>query len=251
VGLTAAMLVGWLALGLTPQDDKALSQAIKKFQHDFSRPGAGDDEKINAIQYLAQIHHDQVVKAFSPLLTSDSLAVRMMVARTLSQFAGVAEAPKELLGALQSTANAGRKWSAVRIEILRGLGVLAYKPAAAEIGKLIGDREVWVAKAAIDACSRIRFEEAVPLLIKALARIEGKEGDAELSVNPLNDLVEGIGVRSLFKPDERQTKKPNERELLKEPLQGALKAITNQSFLTSKDWDRWWMKNRLSFKVAP
>lgn len=248
--LTAAMLVGWVLLSLPPQDEKAIPLAIKKFQHDFSRPGAGDDEKINAVQYLAQIHHDQVVKALGPLLTTDSLAVRIMVARTFSQFAGVEEAPKELLAALQAQANSGKKWSAVRIEILRGLGALAYKPAAAEVGRLISDREVWVAKAAIDACRRIRFEEAVPLLIKALTRVEGKEGDAELSVNPLDDLVEGLGVKSLFKPDERQTKKPNERDFLKEPLQTALQAVTRQTFQSSKDWERWWQKNRTNFKVV-
>src|SRR5262249_30790710 len=150
-------------------------------------------------------------------------------------------------GGLKSQANSGKKHVPVRIEILRALGTLRYKPAAAEIAKLVEDKEVWVAKAAIDACGRIRVAEAVEPLLKALKRVEGAAGDAE--VNPLDSLVEGVGRGDLFRPDPNQ-KRPTEREVLKQPILGALNSVTKQSFQSSKDWDAWWSRNKASFRVS-
>jgi HEAT repeat protein len=250
VTFTAGTLLGFLALFSSPQDDKAFQSAIKKFQEDYYKVGAKDDEKIAAVNYLAQHHHEKIVKVLAPLLIEGSLPVRIMIARSLAQFAGIDAAARELLSGLQAQANSGKKQGAVRIEILRALGALRYKPAAPEVGKLVGDKEVWVAKAAIDASSRIRFQEAIPLLIKALSRIEGKEGDSEVTANPLEGIVEGVDAGSLFKPDPRQPKRPSERELLKGPIQGALQSITKQSFASAKEWESWWAKNKATFKVS-
>ncbi|MBI3855419.1 MAG: hypothetical protein HY293_06985 [Planctomycetes bacterium] len=248
--LAAGTLIGFLATLASPQDDKALQSAIRKFQEDYYKLGAREDDKISAINYLAQHHHEKIVRVLSPLVSEGSLSVRMITARALSQFSGIDLAGKELLSSLQAQANSGKKMSAVRIEILRALGALRYKPAAADIVKLIPDREVWVAKAAIDAIGKIRVAEAVAPLIKALSRIESKEGDAEVTVNPLDDLIEGVSKGNLYRTDARQPKRPTERELLREPLQTALQSITKQSCGGAKDWDAWWSKNKATFSVT-
>lgn len=248
--LSTGTLLGILALFWCNPDEKAVQSQIKKFQEDFHKPGARDDERILAVAELAQTHHERVVKILAPLLVEGSLPLRMIVARNFALFAGVESAPRELLSALQSAANAGKGMAAVRIEILRALGALAYKPAAPEVARLILDREVWVAKAAIDASGKIRFEEALPPLIKALERLEGRAGDGEISVNPLDGILEGVSVNSLFKPDPRHPRPPKERELLKAPIEAALESITKQSFVSAKDWDKWWNKNRTSFRIG-
>ena len=242
----SATLLGILALCSSPQDDKAFLPAIKKFREDFYKAGAKDDDKIAAISYLAQHRHERIVAELTPLLTDASLPVRMITARMLSQFSGVDAAARELLNSLRSPANSGKKLACVRIEILRALGNLRYKPAAAEVAKLVEDREVWVAKAAIDACGRIRAQEAIDPLLKALRRIEGIAGDCE--VNPLDDILEGVSHKSIFKPDPKQ-KRPTEREVLKEPILTALSSITKESFPVSKDWDGWWLKHKATFRV--
>lgn len=248
--LTAGALIGLLAFLGSPQDDKTFQPAIKKFQDDYYQVGAKDDEKIFAVNQLAQYRHERIVKVLAPLLTEATVPVRVMTARALSRFTGIEAAPRELLGALTAIANGGRKQTPVRIEVIRALAELRYKPAAPEVVKLVDDKEIWVAKAAIDACTRIRSADAMTPLLKSLKRIEGADGDAEISVNPLDDLIEGVNPGKLFKADPRQPKRPSERELLKGPIQAALQSITKQSMSSYKDWHDWWSKNRATFKVA-
>jgi PBS lyase HEAT-like repeat len=246
VTVAAGTLIGILAFWASPQDDKTFLPAIKKFREEYYKVGAKDDDKIAAVNYLAQHRHERIVFELTPLLTEASLPVRMITARMLSQFTQVEAAPKELLNGLKSQANSGKKQSCVRIEILRALGNLRYKPAAAEVAKLVEDREVWVAKAAIDACGRIRAQEGIDPLLKALRRLEGTMGDSE--VHPLDDILEGVSRTSLLKPDSNQ-KRPTERDVLKQPILMALNAITKQNFSASKEWETWWSKNKATFRV--
>ncbi len=245
--VAAGTLISILAFWASPQDEKTFLPAIKKFREEYYKVGAKDDDKISAVNYLAQHRHERIVAELTPLLTEASLPVRMITARMLSQFTQVEAAPRELLNGLKSQANSGKKQSCVRIEILRALGNLRYKPAASEVARMVEDREVWVAKAAIDACGRIRTAEAIDPLLKALRRIEGSMGDSE--VYPLDEILEGVSRGSLFKPDPNQ-KRPTERDVLKQPILSALNAITKQSFPVSKDWDSWWSKNKATFRVS-
>jgi hypothetical protein len=247
VTLAAGTLLSILAFWATPQDEKTFLPAIKKFREEYYKIGAKDDDKIAAVNYLAQHRHERIVAELTPLLTEASLPVRLITARMLSQFTQVETAPRELFNGLRSQANSGKKQACVRIEILRALGNLRYKPAAVEIAKMVEDREVWVAKAAIDACGRIRVAEAVEPLLRALRRIEGVAGDSE--VYPLDDILEGVSRASLLKPDPGQ-KRPTERDVLRQPLLSALNSITKQSFPASKEWDTWWSKNKAGFRVA-
>ena len=247
--LAAGAFIGLLALVGNPQDDTTFQPALKKFQHDYYKVGAKDDEKIFAVNTLAQYKHERIVKVLAPLLMEASLAVRVMTARALAQFSGVDAAPREMLTALQSQANWGKKQAAVRIELLRGLGALHYKAGASEIARFVDDKEIWVAKAAIDAAGRIRMQEAIDPLIKALRRIEGREGDAEISLSPLDDIL-GDLRGNLLKPDPRQQqKRPSEREFLKAPILAALQSITKQTHTVAKDWESWWTKNKSTFRV--
>ena len=249
MALTAGTLIALLGFLGSPQDDKTFQPAIKRFQDDYYKVGAKDDEKIQAVNYLAQNRHDRIVRVLSPLMLDASIPVRIMVARSLGQFAGVDTAPRELVAALQSQANAGKKQTPVRIEILRSLGTLKYRPAAADVSRLIEDKDVWVAKAAIDASRGIKGVESIAPLIKSLQRIEGKEGDAEVTVNPLDDILEGVNNGSLFKHDAREPKRPSQRELLRAPILASLSGITKQSFQTAKEWDAWWQKNKSTFRI--
>ena len=244
--LTAGALIGLLAL---VQDAKDIQPAILKFTQDYYKSGADLDDKISAVNYLAQYRHEKVVRELTALLSEGSIPIRIMVARSFSRFCNVDLAPKELLNALHSQANSGKKQTAVRIEILRALGDLKYKPAALSIARFIEDKEVWVAKAAIDASGTIKFVEAIAPLIKSLHRIEGKEGDAEITVDPLDGILEGVDAGSLFKRDPREPKRPSVREMLRDPIIDALRKLTGQSYSAAKDWDGWWQKNRANFKL--
>lgn len=251
MSLTAGTLSIVLSLFTAPpQDEKALKPAIDRFKEQYYKVGAKDDEKIDAVNYLSQNHHERIVKVLAPLMAEASLPVRIMIARSLGQFSDVELAGRELDTALMAQANSGKKQSSVRIEILRSLGALRFKAAGADVSKLVNDKEVWVAKAAIDASQKVRAQEAIEPLIRALHRIEGKEGEAAVTSDPLDDLVEGVGKNDLYKRDPRQPKRGTERELLREPILSALQSLTKQSFPTSKEWSDWWSKNKSTFRVA-
>lgn len=251
MSLTAGALFGILTCFAAPQDDAALKPALKAFRDDYHKRGAKDDDRIVAVRALAQYRHERIVRELSPLLTEASLPVRVMTARELGQFTGVDAAPRELHAALRSPANAGKKETPVRIELLRGLGALKYAPAAGDVARLVEDREVWVAKAAIDAAGKIRVPEAMAALIKSLRRIESRNGDAETSLNPFDELFpEMVTASTLLRPDSRQTaKRPSEREVLKEPILASLQLITRQTFESAKEWETWWAKRKGGFRL--
>lgn len=247
--IAAGALLGFLAAFGNPQDEKIVQSAIKKFKEDYYKPGAKEDDKIDAVNYLAQHKHEKVVKVLGSLMVEAPITVRRIAARALSQFCDIDAAGRELAAALQAQPRNLKGVSAVRIEILRALGALRCRNAGIPVAKLVNDREVWIAKAAIDASAKIRVADAIWPLIKALQRIEGREGDAEVSVDPLDNLVEGVGNNDLFKTDPRQPKRPTERELLREPILKALESITRQTFVSSREWDVWWAKNKSGFQV--
>jgi hypothetical protein len=249
VTIAAGTLFACLATLAGPQDNN-IPGAIQKFKDDYYKAGAKEDDKIAAVNYLAQHHNEKIARVLAPLLSEGSPAVRMITARALSNFCDVDLAGRELLAALQSQANSGKKQCCVRIEILRALGALHYKGAGSVTAKFVQDREVWVAKAAIDASARIRVSDAVAPLIKALGRIEGKDGDAEVTVDPLDGVIEGYSKNEFFKQDPRLAKRSSERELLRAPVLAALESITKQSFTSAKDWDSWWAKNKSTFVVV-
>jgi hypothetical protein len=250
VTITAGTLFAIVAAFTAPQDNN-LTSAIQKFKEEYYKVGAREDDKIQAVNYLAQHRCEKVVRVLSPLLSEAPPAVRMIAARALSNFSDVDLAGRELLNALNAGANSGKKVAPIRIEILRALGALHYKGAGTMAAKLVQDREIWVAKAAIDASGRIRVADAIVPLIKALARIEGKSGDSEVTVDPLDGIIEGYGKNDFFKADPRgQEKRPTEREVLRAPILAALQSITKQNFGCAKEWETWWSKNKATFAVV-
>lgn len=239
-----------LALPLCAQEDAALKQAVRKFQDDFYRSGAKTDEKIAAVVELARFRSPSIVKHLSPLLIRDSLQVRIVVARELARFQGVDGADDALLGALRARANLAPKMAQVRIMALRGLGDLKARAAAADVDRLVEDKEIWVAKAAVDAAGKMRVRTSVQPLLAALRRIEGPSGTNALPVNPLEAEFPEVTVQNILKEEVLQSKPKTERELLREPILAALKSITLQAFATAKEADAWWAKNKATFQVA-
>jgi hypothetical protein len=250
VTLTAGALIGFLSFLAPQQDARDLQPSIKKFTEDYYKAGAEVDDKINAVNYLVRHRHERIVRVLSPLLTEACVPVRIMVARGFGQFCGIEQAGRDLTIALQAQANSGKGQSAVRIEILRALGDLRYKPAIGGIVRMIEEKDGWVAKAAVDAASKVKTVDAIPPLIRALHRIEGRAGDAEITVNPLEDVLEGVDAGSLFKPDPREPKRPTLRQHLREPILNSLRKLTGQGYSAAKDWDGWWQKNKATFKIT-
>ena len=245
----AAGVVCLLFLAGPRPQDPAVRMALKKFEDDFYRNGAKPDQKIQAIIGLAIHKNEHVVKALTPVLTREvSSSVRIVAARELARFTAVPQAGQAVLAAFRNMANGGNKYSAVRIMLLRGLGELRVKEAAPDVDRCIEDRNVWVAKAAVDAAGKIRNRSSVDAMIGALKRIEGPMGDVQVAMNPLIDAFKEVTIGGLLGADgnERAT---SERDFLRQPINEALRAITRVPYTSSKEWDGWWKANKAGFEV--
>ena len=245
--LVAGVLLGVAFLAGPKVQDPALKAALAKFDSEFHRSNVKTDQKIAAVLALCIHKQEAVVKAVGPSLTRESVQVRIAIARELGRFLAVPGAPQALLVALRGGANNGNKFAPARIVILRSLGDHRFKDAAAEVEKCIDDRDVWVAKAAIEAAGKIRERSSIEPLLEQLQRIEGPMGDGEPSVNPVWEALKDVTVGGMV---EAAAKPPSERDLLKNPILGSLRNITRQTFMTSKDWEGWWKANKGSFKVS-
>ncbi len=243
-------LAGAPALAAPGQDDRVLDQVVRKFNDDFYRLNADENDKIAAVRELAQYRHSRVVKTLTPVMTKAPVLVRVATARELSRFQSVEGVSQALVGALRSSENARLKTSGVRIEVLRSLGTLRARDAAGEIDKLVDNRDVWIAKAAIDASGRIRVKTSIDPLIRALRRIEGPEGNNEITLNLLGDEVPPLDPKEIIRREVAQkAKSVSERDVLRDPLNEALRSITRHDAAVARDWEAWWKKNDRTFKV--
>lgn len=227
-----AIALAWLS----PPQDPAVKAALKRFQEDFARAGSDVDQKNAAVAALAATPHEAALQALVPLLTREKPKVRIKIAQELAHFSGVAGTGPALLQALRHGSNAGKNQEAVRIVLLRGLGRLKCVEALADVNRLIEDREVWVANAAIGACAELGQRSSIPPLMRALRRVEGPAGEGIPNLNPLKELEELIPLEAETESRERDTV----REVLREPLLRALHALTGRSFTHAREYEAWW-----------
>ena len=242
------VLAGPVLAGPKKPQDPTVKAALKKFEEDFYRNGAKPEAKIQAIIALAIHKNEHSAKALSNLFARDVAAVRIVAARELGRFTMVPQAGKTLLEALRNNANGGNKYASVRIQLLRGLGDLRVKDASQDVDRYVEDKNVWIAKAAIDASGKIKNKKTVDTLIDALKRIEGPMGDGQVALNPLIDAFKEVTLGGLLGAEGNE-RPMSERDLLKQPINDALRAITRMPYATSKEWDTWWKTNKSAFEV--
>ncbi|HXG62440.1 MAG TPA: HEAT repeat domain-containing protein [Planctomycetota bacterium] len=245
--------VVWLALAVAALQgggETAVEEALRKLRDAMADPRIGPDEKAAAVIEAAGTRHEKVARALGALLVRSAVAVpvRIVAARELGRFEGSAGAVEGLVRAVRSSENAGGKALGVRIEALRGLGRLRARAAAGTVDRLIEDRDLWVAKAAIDAAGRIGSLSSVDPLIRALRRVEGPQGDQEVVPG---DLFGGaLPGHSREGSGGTNSAPRTERALLREPILQALRAVTGHDAPDARAWAAWWRKRRGGMKLG-
>ncbi len=235
-----------------PQDGKAVDEALRAFRSDYSRPGVRDEDRIRAVETVSRHRHEKVARALAPLLIQAPLPVRIVTARKLACFQDVPCAADSLHASLVHGRNSGKNGRSVRISILQALGSLKASGAARTVDKLVRDDDVWVAKAAIEAAGKIRAKSSVDVLVQALKRLDGSQGDRDVALDlfegqiPRTDM-RGIILREATGKDGSVT----ERDVLRGPLMAALSSITRMSFSCAREWQSWWQDHRRVFTVPP
>lgn len=118
----------------------------------------------------------------------------------------------------------------------------------------IGDRQEWMAKAAIDAAGKLRQKVSVEPLLKEYGWVESKRGDKELGVDPLEGAVvtsstDPFDVIRGHSPKPKKENPTTCRELLVPALESALASITRQDLSGLEAWGEWWTRNKAHFQV--
>ncbi len=250
--LSAGALWALLLLAGNPLPaDEASDAAVAKFRKDYRRT-ATENARTAAVIELAKCRHVRVARILAALIPAETMPLRIAAARELGAFRGVDGVSALLKDALGDKRNAGDKARGVRVMILRSLGNLKAADAAAEVGRRIADKDVWIAKAAVDAAGNIREKSLVDPLIEALRRVEGSAGKLLISADPLAAILPGISITQIIQGSldgRAREKEKTEREILQDPIRSALRKITRVDHYTSAGWKKWWSKNKPTFKV--
>lgn len=253
----------WVAVSLlliTPvaaQDrfkfEKEVKAAVKKFQEEFNKKNATVDDKAAAVRDISKFKHEKVLEAVSPLLRDGPVPVRIVAAREMGGFGSVEGTARKLMEAYSAKSNEGPQTRGVRITILRSLGELRAKEAVDFLNDLIADSDEYIAKAAIDATGKLRQKISIDKLLKEYKRLEGKDGQTALGVDPLEESLPSAStnptdvIRSQPAPKAEGPK--TRRELLEPALNAALRAITKESHKDLRSWESWWGRKRSGFRV--
>lgn len=258
-GAATGAFLALLSFPASSQDSKTACQAIKRFDEEYGRPGVSPDERIKAILELSAVKHVKVAQVLAPLLTRATFPERIIIGTELGKFVGVEGVSPLLLSAYAHKSNEKERGRGVRVVLLKSLGELKSPCAVAVVDRSVEDKDVWVSKAAIDAAGKIRVKSSVDILLRALRRIEGPEGDRRVRLElfgsevPATDVL-GVADEELKKKqiqDSEKEQTSSERDVLKPALQAALESITRHTGANSKDWQEWWRQKRAKFEVPP
>jgi HEAT repeat protein len=239
------MILLAIVLALAPQDEAAAKAALETYK---TATAKSKDPKAHAdaVTELAKTPHEKVAAMLGSLLTTDDKDVRIAAAAGLATFAQPAElkssAAKHLTQAL--TAGANLKMVDVRVAIFAALGALAEESSANAVKSHFDDRDPKIACAAVSAAGQMKSKSLVEPLIQLLR-------DCEKTVNggalPLPPPVKGKPAPPPPPQKDLDREKKDRANAVMSAAGAALGALTGQSFKTSDEWERWWIKNRSTF----
>lgn len=269
MGLVTGFFSGLLLLAGGPgsQEDPKKAEAddaVRKFSAEFGAAGAGEAEKVRAVQHLTRVLHRKTMFSLGSLLADPSMLVSVAAAEGLSKFQEVKGAVNVLLSGIEWN----KKRPDVRKVILKALGDLQEEGALPTLHGLVSLKPYDAAKEAVVAVGKIRSKPSIPHLIDLLKKVEkpADSQNAETGVPGVPYVPGGPTVPGANTPnlpqlpdvggygagvggDDSRAQQEERRRMLQEPLNQALSSITKEKYTTGKEWELWWQKRGAAFKV--
>ncbi len=255
--LTGVLAVLFVAGFAWSQDEKADKQAEKEAEakakervkavQEKMRKARTLEDRINAIDGLGDEPHAVVLTELRKYLGSPEPDLRKEAAGEIGKFKKDEKASQTLLGAAK-----GDRVVDVQVVCLKEIGDVGCKKTAKDLVWFFGHKELDIAKEAVDSSGSIKAKDSIDPLITLAEQLEldkersqqNQQGGTQSGGQmPGPQVPGGSGTQQ----NQDEEKKKRAEELLPRAIQ-ALKDITGEKLNTTKEWKKWWAKNRSFFK---
>jgi hypothetical protein len=258
------MVILFLLMAFTSQDDAAANEAVATFDAGFSKT---KDASMRAgfVSNLAKTHHEKVVARLGSLLTHEDKGVKIAAAQALSGFQSTSEDLKKsashVLGSAL-TAGANVRDEDVMGALFSALGNLQEESSASVLKNHFEDRNGKIAAAAVGAAGPLKSKTLIEPLISLMRECEKTMGSGSGAASGGGGSASGKGVKApkttkggggggggSSSPDPEAAKKERANTLIP-ACQAALQLLTGQALSGSDEWEKWWSKNRATFTIS-
>lgn len=237
-------------------DEKARDEEAKKKIEEFKaqlKKAKSDDEIEAALKFLGELQHPRCLKELIPYLKNPKDPIKVAAAKEVAKYKDNKEAAGALADALAPLVSNPKVEKAVVEALFGAFGDVGHKGSVEKIHAYIQHKVNEIAKAAIQACAKVKSVKSVQPLIDMLKQLEaiqdpnkaaGGQGTPPGGLPGMPNLPAGGQAQQQQLQQDMWNRK---QELTPEVLQ-ALKIITGEAKALAKEWQEWWNKNGASLK---
>jgi hypothetical protein len=185
---------------------------------------------------LGAMKHPRVLDELKAFLRYPTAEVAIAAAEQIGKY----EKSRDAAETLVATASARRDGETI-VKCLRYAGDVAYRPVAPKLTTFFKNRDVSVAREAVDSCAKLKSKDTIDPLLglwKELDAIQDDQADG----GGLGGLGGGLGGANPLLDD--QKKRKTELTLA---VSTAFSKITGQDAKNHKEALEWWRKSRATF----
>jgi HEAT repeat protein len=222
----------FLSMVLAFQGDADLDSVLRVFHRAYGSPDP--KARATAVTELSKTPHEKTLQKIAPLLSGDSVEVRIAAARGLGNFR---DYKKQATPTLLAALGANSKDPDLQAAILDALGGLQDEAALPAVHQSMYGPQMKVARAALGALGSIRAKDSLPVLLDFLRDLQKWKKSKQ-----------GGG----FKDEKGIGEKDAQKARLEELTQLGIKAfqtITGEPWGTLGEWELWCKKHLATFTV--
>ena len=220
-----------LLCGAGPDDDAA-KEKIKEFRAEM-RKARTEDDFVACVENLGGMQHKKILAELAGWLRKSTGPVRREAARQIAKYEKDVKAAGLLLKAA-----AKEKDEDTVVKFLECVGEIKARPSGKTLTAFFRNRITNIAATACEAAGEVKSRDTISPLITLLKQLEAIKDDPN---EPGGPPMPGPGAGDENEQVQRK------RQLMPVVLR-ALKDITDEKYAKAKGWERWWAKNRKTFK---
>jgi HEAT repeat protein len=220
--------------------DEEAKARIAAFKKDL-RACKTDADRVTCVNGLGSglgaMKHPRILDELKTFLKWPTPEVVICAAEQIGKY----EKNRDAAETLVATAGARREPDVI-VKCLRYAGDVGYRPVAPKLTAFFKNRDVGVAREAVDSCAKLKSKDTIDPLLSLWRELDNIKEEKDEG-GGLGGLGGGLtGTNPVV--DEQRKRKGD----LTPAVSGALAKITGQDFKAHKDALEWWRKSRAGFQ---